>query len=329
MSNFMSNMNMLSNLSLSSPVGVTQTPLMRHAKIGEVISDTLEKALTPHQSFLSADDRLALRDLIQASPPTPHIYQQIAKILKPQKDLVGVTEEDVKKRLELMVDHLNKFGNDMAVQSKYPHLRSALRKQQMDMQLNEFAIKGISLNPSLIIDRFALQDDVKDENGKKVRELDSKTAQMIRDAIYVVASKSPTFRGAVASYFSDDGWSRVDRGTEGKINITVIDGSSMYGTAGGNDIHLYVSRILKDSQDADRVEFNSVKVDGLLAGVFAHEVGHVAASYKDGKFDEKLQEGPNQHFTYRVGREVEGKNINLSPTDDNGVPSYASSDWSR
>ena len=333
MSNFISSTNTSSSLSSLNNIA----PLARppSANIGALVSDALEQALTPHQSFLSADDRLALRDLMQATPPTPHIYQQISGFLKQQKGLEGVNSEDVKMRLESMVNFLDSYGNNINALSKYPYLRSALRKQQMDAQLNEFAIKGLTLNPSSTIDRFTLKNGVIDKAGNQLRELDSETAQMIGDALYVVANKSPTFRGAVSDYADHSGFNSLGLSSSvgKKINITVIDDdkSGLLGVSfvGSDDILLYMSEILRSSKKEHTVEFNDVKVSALLTATLAHEVGHAAAAYKDGKLGGKLEEGPNQHFTHRVGKEIDPKNINTLSIDGNGVPGYASAVWSR
>lgn len=207
----------------------------------------------------------------------------------------------------------------------------------MDAQLNEFAIKGLTLNPSSTIDRFTLQSGVLDKAGNQLRELDSETAQMINDALYVAANQSPTFRGAVSGYADHSGFNVPGIGglssTGKKINITVIDDdkSGLLGVSvvGGGDILLYMSAILKSSKKDHTVEFNGVNVNALLTAVLVHEVGHAAARYKDGTLDGKLEEGPNQHFTHRVGKEIDPKNINTSSIDGNGVPGYASAVWSR
>lgn len=134
MSHFISSTNTSPGVSFLSNI----TPLVRlpSANMGLLVSDGLEKALTPHQSFLSADDRLALRDLIQATPPTPHIYQQISGLLKQQKGLEGVNSEDVKTRLESMVDLLDSYGNNIGVLSKI-----SLLKKRITQATNGCAIK--------------------------------------------------------------------------------------------------------------------------------------------------------------------------------------------
>lgn len=324
------------NISHNIPSLTHIAPLVR-PNIDRLMSDALEQALTPHQSFLSADDRLTLRDLIQASPPTPHIYQQITALLKQQKGFEGVGAENVKARLESMVDALRQDGHDQRVLSKYPNLRNALRKQQMDTELNELAIKGLTLSPSSAINHFSLHSEVLDKNdGNNIRALDDEMAQMIRNAIYIAANKSPTFRAAVDRYAGHNESNSSDINVlMNKMKIFVVD-SDHRGALGianmeNGNIYLVMPNIQKEDKDVGGqvVEFNGIKASASLISTLTHEVGHAAMRYRDGKLGEDLQEGANQHFNHRVGKEIDPKNINTLSIDGNGVPQYGSPVWSR
>lgn len=303
----------------------------------DFIANAFDKALTPHRSFLSADDRLTLRDLIRTSPPTAHVYEQIAAYLKKQKDTEWVAGEDVKDLFEVRSDYVL---NPMM--SHLPHFHSALRKAKMDTQLNELAMTGLTTDPGRTISKFNLQSDIKDQNGNKVRELDQDLSKMIRDAIYVAANKSPTFRGAVENYDKvkrgdPDLIPQVTTGVKGKINITVIDNDEVNANAdlATGEIKIYTG-LLKRAQQENwkEIEWGGVKANTFLTSVLTHETGHTTMTYRDGiSYDAlkrnksgsesgaDLREGTNQYFNHRVGQEID-PNIKLISVDTNGIPEY-------